>query len=216
MESMQLFNDPSVCRRLQGLVRRLAGKTGWQDDMMQEALIHLWCEEEKHPGQSQSWYLQSCRYRLQNYLRAGRSVDSGNHFGATMREIVNGDGLEESSDQLAASGAVWDEMYTKDLISVLSPWLTPMEKKVLDCLSDGLSAREIAKRLTVSHTLVNKYRRRIADLAIKLGIVPLEKQADRAWTLLRPKSDKKSAGIVCNALNSLSRTPDNHVCANPA
>jgi len=175
MDSMRLFNDPSIRRRLHGLVGRLAGNTALQQDMMQEALLHLWQLEEKRPGQSQAWYLQGCRLHLQNYLRLGRSVDSGKHFAAGMPEVVDGDdshGSEGQSDQLEANEEFWGQIHAHDLISVLSPWLTAVEKKVLNCLADGLSARETAKRLNLSHAWVNKQRGQIASLAVKLGIHP--------------------------------------------
>jgi DNA-directed RNA polymerase specialized sigma24 family protein len=168
-----MFNNPNVRRRLQGLVQRLAANNGLHDDMMQEALIHLWQSGERHPGQRPAWYLQACRFHLQNYLRLGRSVDSGKHFLSGLPQPINGQDSEEVPRELHTNGDFLDEVTARDLVSVLSRWLTMTEKQVLDCLADGLSAREIAKRLNISHTRVNSCRRHIGLLALKSGITPL-------------------------------------------
>ena len=43
---------------------------------MQEAMIHLWHQEEDEPGHTQSWYLQNCRHYLSNSLKRDHSIDS--------------------------------------------------------------------------------------------------------------------------------------------
>ena len=174
-----MFNNPDVRRRLQGLVNRLTANKGLHDDMMQEGLIHLWQSGERCPGQRSAWYLQACRFHLQNYLRRGRSVDSGKHFLCELPQTVNGQDSDEVQRELHTDGDFWDEVNARDLVSVLSRWLTPREKQVLDCLADGLSAREIAKRLDLSHTWVITCRRRIVILALKSGITPLGKPSPR-------------------------------------
>src|SRR5262245_46603583 len=65
---------------LQQIVFKLTHDAALREDLTQEALIHLWLRELQRPGQSQSWYFQSCRFFLQNYLRNGRSVDSAKHY----------------------------------------------------------------------------------------------------------------------------------------
>src|SRR2546422_2650466 len=174
-----MFNNPNVRQRLHGLVKRLTANIGLHDDMMQEALIHLWQTGERRPGQRPAWYVQACRLHLQNYLRLGRSVDSGKHFVTGLREAMNGHDSDEVPHQLHTNGEFWEEVNARDLLSILSPWLTPVEKKVLDCLADGLSAREIAKRLNVSHTRVINCRRQIVILALRSGIAPLGNHSPR-------------------------------------
>src|SRR5690348_2046524 len=63
----------------QALIRMIQGTTGnaaLRDDLLQEALVHLWLIQTQRPGQTRSWYLQSCKFHLQHYLASGRSVDS--------------------------------------------------------------------------------------------------------------------------------------------
>src|SRR5712675_3603182 len=64
---------------LRQIVCKLSDDRASHEDLLQEAFIHLWLQETHRPGQTQSWYLQSCRFYLQNHLRTGRSVDSPKH-----------------------------------------------------------------------------------------------------------------------------------------
>src|SRR5260370_7645471 len=59
------------------MVRRMTANLALREDLLQEALIHLWLTEARRPSQTKSWYLQSCKYHLLHYLASGRSVDSG-------------------------------------------------------------------------------------------------------------------------------------------
>ena len=161
----ELVNDQVVRSRLRGLVRQLGPRCASQEDLMQEALIHLWHLEETNPGQHQCWYLQGCRYHLQNHLRLGRSVDSDKHRSARLaREDV-----DPLSDAQCADNT-WDDFTAKDQLSALLRELTPQQKRVLLGLIEGLTAREVAKLLSISHTLVNRCRQKIASAAVRLGI----------------------------------------------
>src|SRR5207249_7485062 len=74
--SNMLIDDARTRELLSRIVFRLSADSAVRDDLMQEALVHLWLLEERRPDQRQSWYLQSCKFHLQNYISAGRSVDS--------------------------------------------------------------------------------------------------------------------------------------------
>ena len=69
--------DESTTReRLGRLVQHITSNLTLWDDLLQEAMIHLWLMEVRRPGQTRSWYLQSCKFHLLHYLSSGRSVDS--------------------------------------------------------------------------------------------------------------------------------------------
>src|SRR5690349_4700900 len=55
---------------------RLSGNPALQEDLVQEGMVHLWLQESSRPGQTASWYFQSVKFHLQNYISAGKSVDS--------------------------------------------------------------------------------------------------------------------------------------------
>ncbi len=141
---------------------------------MQEALVHLWLLEARRPGQRESWYLQSCKFHLQNYVSSGRSVDSpkrrAGKIGYEDDESRYDRAFESSRDSL-----VFTLVSARDIFLMLSCRLTPFEQAILGHLSEGLGAREIAERLEVTHPTVIKYRRKIAAMAIRLGIPPLPK-----------------------------------------
>ena len=139
---------------------------------MQEALVHLWLLEERRPGQRQSWYLQSCKFHLQNYITAGRSVDSPKRRSGKI--AFNGDDYEGTqSDAASRDSTVLTLASARDIFASLSCRLTPFEQAILTHLADGWGAREIAEQLEISHPTVIKYRRRIAAMALRLGILPL-------------------------------------------
>src|SRR6266481_9825687 len=70
------LDEPSVKDSLLRMTRRITPNFAFRQDLLQEALIHLWLTEKRRPGQTKSWYLQSSRFHLLHYLASGRSVDS--------------------------------------------------------------------------------------------------------------------------------------------
>lgn len=154
---------------------RMTADATLREDLIQEALIHLWQQEARHPGQKPSWYLQGCRFHLKNYLRRGRSVDSGKHGHAVLAGWASDSRVAELLDESEASGSVIEAVSARDMVAQLSKWLICSERQILRCLGDGMSVREIARWLKLSHTAVIKQRRRIAAVAARLGINPLPK-----------------------------------------
>src|SRR5216683_672776 len=71
-----ITDDASLRESLAHIIRGLTPNAALREDLLQEAMIHLWLTETRRPGQTRSWYLQSCRFHLQHYLASGRSIDS--------------------------------------------------------------------------------------------------------------------------------------------
>lgn len=139
------------------------------DDLMQEAKLHLWLTGHRRPGQTLSWYLQSCRFHLQHYLNSGRSIDSTKRWRnqAPLDESPNDD--DEISNSPADSGnSVVTCVSAREIIAVLKRRLSLPEQAVLDCLADGLGVREIGRKLELSHTMVMRHRHKIASLLTRL------------------------------------------------
>jgi len=168
-DSPDIESQPAVLREsLARMVQRVTRDAALRQDLMQEALLHLWVIETKRPGQTLSWYLQSCRFHLQHYLASGKSVDSGKRRDGKLQfafDSETGEGVPEQSD---SGNSVIMSVSARELILLLSRHLKPQEKAVLDCLADGLGAREIGRELKISHTMVIRYRRRIATLLRRL------------------------------------------------
>ncbi len=166
-----MFVDQLTIRdSLVRMVRSMSSNVALREDLLQEALIHLWLSEANRPGQTRSWYLQSCKYHLLHYLASGRSIDSAKRRGG---QLVIGDGTETEHQQLIDEGdtgnSVLNHVSARDIISQLSPRLQPREKDVLDCFADGLGPREIGRKLKMSHTMVIKHRRKIATLFSRMA-----------------------------------------------
>src|ERR1051326_4282299 len=160
--------DSSTWEPLARVVQSTTSHPALGDDLLQEALLHAWLIVAHRPGQTASWYLQSCKFHLRHYLDSGRSIDSLKRSAGQLPLAGDSDGHEEFVDQTDSGESVFACFSARDIISVLSRHLLPPEKAVLDCLAEGLGAREIGRKLKVSHTLVIQQRRKIASLLTKL------------------------------------------------
>jgi len=159
------IDEPATRRALERMVARLTAHSLWYEDLVQEALIHLWREERRRPGQSACWYLRSCQFHLRNQMRLGRSIDSPkrrNGFVAPRDGDADPHGYLDSLADSTEGASVLEAVMARDFVSALFPYLAPMEREVLACLAEGLGTRETARRLKLSHTCVTKKRRAIA------------------------------------------------------
>jgi DNA-directed RNA polymerase specialized sigma24 family protein len=168
-EPCMLALKPTTKNHLFRIVSGMTRDLWLREDLMQEALVHFWKVECRRPGQSLSWYLQSCSFHLRHYLAAGRSIDSSKRRSLLSRWPDE----EETRDWLrrpSVDSPVLARVQVREILYLLSRELTPRQQAVLRCLAQGLGPREIARRLRFSHPVVIKYRRQIATLAIRLGI----------------------------------------------
>jgi DNA-directed RNA polymerase specialized sigma24 family protein len=169
LDTTSVVLDPrSTKDSLERLIRKTTTDSALYEDLLQEALVHLWLTERRRPGQTTSWYLQSCKFHLQHYLASGRSVDSTKRRSGQLQFTQDSgeeDGIPEQGDE---GNSVVTSVSARELMSLLSPLLSTQENAVLDCLADGLGARAIGRELNMSHTMVIKHRRRIAALLERL------------------------------------------------
>jgi DNA-directed RNA polymerase specialized sigma24 family protein len=180
---------------LAGMVRRLTSNAALRQDLLQEALVHLWLTQSRRPGQTRSWYLQSCKFHLQHYLASGRSIDSAKRRAS---QLYFGDSPEDGEgfpDEADAGNTVLTWVSAREIMSLLARHLSPSEKAVLDHLANGLGPREIGRELRISHTLVIRHRRRIASLLTRLGIAsaPVAPAADPNG---KPQVAPRRAGFI--------------------
>jgi RNA polymerase sigma factor (sigma-70 family) len=172
-------NEPATREVLRRLVRTITANPVLWDDLFQEALIHLWTIEARRPGFTRSWYLQSCKFHLQHYLAAGRSIDS---MKRREHQIHSDDSQEESQDlyePVDTAESVFSGVCAREIVAMLSRQLQPHENAVLLCLADGLGPREIGRRLNISHTMVIKHRCKIAALLNRMERNPKHAVAPR-------------------------------------
>lgn len=160
---------PTTHKQLVRVVSGLTQDLSLREDLLQEALIHFWKRERQLPGQSLSWYLQSCCFHVRHCLSSGRSVDSSKR----RRRLIDWPEDEDSCEWLVSSqadGSVRAQVHVREIIQLLSRDLTPRELVILQCLAEELGLREIARRVNFSHPTVLKIRRHIAERAAKLGV----------------------------------------------
>lgn len=167
-----LFDDPEVLGVLGRLITSLHVTEAEGEELRQEALVHLWECESRHPGQRRGWYVRGCWLHLRNVLRKGRSLDSQSHQGGWGRRgrtrcLHTGAG-EVDGEEEATIGGVMSQVCADDLLAEIGVRLGPVERETLHLLAEGLTEREVARRQHVSHTAVAKRHRRIAEIARRL------------------------------------------------
>ena len=167
-----LIEDTKFCELLRRIVTRFTSDPVLQDDLMQECLIRIWRLESEEPGQTRSWYLQNCRFHVQHWLAAGRSVDSLKRDKGDNRATIDSVSDETPVDGYHTNGEFFEGISANDLISTLAGFLKPHENALLGGLADGLVLQDVASKLKLSYPTALKYRRKIAALTIKLGFSP--------------------------------------------
>ncbi len=162
---------PTAVENLGRVVNGMTSDPFMREDLMQEALSHWWNMECERPGQTLSWYLQSCSFHLRHFLARGRSVDSSKRRSLQIElpeDEEVWDGLVCPPDEIS----VLAQVHAREIMDLLSRYLAPREQAVLQSLGQGLGLREIGRRLNLSHPTVAKCRRKMAALAIRLGLAP--------------------------------------------
>ena len=167
-----LIEDATFCELLRRIVTQFTADRELRDDLMQECLIRIWRLESEEPGRTRSWYLQNCRFHVQHWLDAGRSVDSLKRTNRDNRVTIDSVSDETPVDGYHTNGEFFEGISANDLVSTLAGFLKPNENALLGGLADGLVLQDIALKLKLSYPTALKYRRKIAALTIKLGISP--------------------------------------------
>jgi hypothetical protein len=168
-----------------------------QADMMQECLFHLWRTEREKPGHTRSWYLQSCRFHLQHWLTAGRSLDNPRRGEG---EIIDTDGEHPVLGEYHTDSELFEAICFQDTLSTLEGRLSKQQLAVLSGLVKGLTVSEIASSSKLSYPTVLRYRSKIAGLTRKLGIerFPHQSQGNRGGAQgILPRGDLSGLSAAC-------------------
>jgi DNA-directed RNA polymerase specialized sigma24 family protein len=158
-----LVSSPRIVASLRGIARVLSSNPADRDDLLQEMLIHLWQSELENPGQTESWYLQNCKFHGLDYLKRGRSVDSKHRAGCVLvsmdREVSDtATPIFEPADDRDFR----DQLSATDALSLLRRRLTAGQQALLDAFASGASVAEVSEALGCSHQYVSKQRKKIA------------------------------------------------------
>src|SRR2546427_9623202 len=144
------YNDPETLALLRRIVTKTKADASYREELMQEALVHLWLDEQHHPGESRSWYVQSCRFHLGNYLHKGRSLDSPKRRNGKLSLsddlLPNSEGghpLEPDSIP-DSDGDVLSAVAEHEMLELLAQQLSSQERTILDYLAQDFTVREVA------------------------------------------------------------------------
>jgi RNA polymerase sigma factor (sigma-70 family) len=133
------------------------------DDLYQEATIHLWSNflKGKLSDKTDSYILQGCYFHLKNYIR---KVNERSNI-ISINTVLNTDENVTIEDIL---GKYWvsedcrEDLHNKLLAeSIGNNGFSPKEKRLLTYFSQGLTTRDIGKRMGVSHVSVVKMMQKI-------------------------------------------------------
>jgi DNA-binding CsgD family transcriptional regulator len=165
----RLIEDAGMHESLRGIIGRFTADAEMKQDLTQECLVCLWQGECGKLERTRSWYLQSCRFRVQHWLELGRSVDSPKRAKGERRIGLDGENDETVLGDYHTNGELFAEISCRDLVATLARHLAPREQVVLRGLADGLTLREVATEFALSYPTALKYRRKIAALVTKLA-----------------------------------------------
>ncbi|TRZ49754.1 sigma-70 family RNA polymerase sigma factor [bacterium] len=139
------------------------------DDLYQEATVHLWSNfiKGKLSDKTDSYILQGCYFHLKNYIR---KVNERFNI-VSIDAVLSTDDSATMGDVLGEYWACDDcreELHNKFLAqSIRNNGFNSREKRLLGYFSQGLTTRDIGKRLDVSHVAVLKMMRKIRQKCLK-------------------------------------------------
>ena len=177
MDEPTLANDASFRKKVARMARRICEKEPWYEESVQEALKHLCVREGERPGQTRMWYLTSCRYHLQHYLRHKRRVESHECCDAAFLFDDGDDSLDAPSRAIRdvpCDDTLRSAVCARDTLDYLLSHLTAPAQATLLGFADGQSVEEIALEHNLSHQAISKHRKQIVAAVARLGTeVPL-------------------------------------------
>ncbi len=148
---------------LKRITCKLNGHFTFMDDqdLLQEALIHLWSDFQlgKLDDKTDSYILQGCYFHLKNYIR--KSQDSATML--SLNSIMEEDGPHLEEILIADNLASYDRVETVLQIEAMGSGISQREKDVLFFCLEGMTMREIGKRMGISHVSVVKIRNKIRE-----------------------------------------------------
>ncbi len=145
---------------IKGIAYKLNGKYAYvdHDDLYQEAVLHLWKEYKLNTflGKNDSYLLQGCYYYLRNYVR---NMELKSRNISIYDKKYSNSGRDKEYFVAKEEKPPEDEVFMQELSGLLEE----KEKKVFLLLSEGYTIREIAGKTGVSHPMIIKTRKKIAE-----------------------------------------------------
>ena len=164
---------PVVHAALVRLARTMSHDPATQDDLRQEGLVHLYLMEKNNPGHRLRYYLQGCKFHMQDCSRRGCSIDSPKRSGLRYQSGDPNDtddsllhSIEDPDCDVAA------QVTADDLKHELFKRLRGTSPKVLYLLFHEVDFVQICRKLNISRREMERALKHIARAAIKLDLLP--------------------------------------------
>lgn len=140
--------------KLKAMIKKMNGGYPFfdEEDLYQEALLYLWegYRNKRLYYKTDSFILQSCFFFLKNYIRKTyKKIDTHT---IRLNELKD---KEKSTAEISLK----DELLIRDI----EGHLPERERKVFLYILSGLTMREIAKCLGISHVMVLKIKNTIKE-----------------------------------------------------
>ncbi|MDD5465836.1 MAG: sigma-70 family RNA polymerase sigma factor [Candidatus Omnitrophica bacterium] len=161
-------------QKLSPTIKRIAYKLNGRyrsfnhDDLYQEASIHLWSNflKGKLSDKTESYILQGCYFHLKNYIRKVNERSNVISIDATLS--ADGATIEDVLGKYWSSPDCRGQLHNIFLArSIQNNGFNLKEKKLLAYFSQGLTTREIGKRMGISHVSVVKLMQKVRARAQK-------------------------------------------------
>ena len=163
----------ALAKKFSPTVKRIAYKLNGHyrsfshDDLYQEAFLHLWnnFRAGKLENKTDSYILQGCYFHLKNYIR--KINEKPNVISLDMPVNAEGLCLEEVLPlKFAVQEDCRSQLHTKFLVEAIqNNGFSPREKRILMFLQEGLTTRDIGKRIGLSHVSIVKAIKKIREKA---------------------------------------------------
>lgn len=169
------MNFEQLHQKLSPTIKRIAYRLNGHyrsfnhDDLYQEAVIHLWSNflKGKLSDKTDSYILQGCYFHLKNHIRKVNERSGMVSIDAALNadtDTTMGDLLEEHW----ACDDCREELHNKLLAqSIRNNGFSPRERILLEYFSQGLTTRDIGKRLGVSHVSVLKMMSKVRGKSLQ-------------------------------------------------
>jgi RNA polymerase sigma factor (sigma-70 family) len=147
---------------LKRIAMKLDGRFSFIDDadLYQEALVHLWVHysEGKLADKTDSYILQGCYFHLKNVLR--KIHDNGTVI--SLSAVTEEDGAALAKILLPKDVSSFEHIEGRMHVEAIEArGMTEREKNVLESCMEGMTTREIGRRMGISHVAVVKIRNKI-------------------------------------------------------
>ncbi len=167
------MNFETLFRKISPTLKIVARKYGSRisfierDELYQEMCIYLWDNfKDGVPNNlNEAYIVRGGEFYLLNYLRKEKEKitivsleEPLNEDGDTLKDILS-DAEEDLGEQLDRKIAL-DEIRNNGI--------TKREKEVISLLLNGYTIREVGRKLGISHVMVIKHKKRIAEKCKKI------------------------------------------------